>query len=100
MNKSNLPKIIRQLLQNNTVRSRGLLANAIIEAQGKSPGNTNVYAALVCIINSKFPRIGQLICKRVISSYRELFVANERRKTFIIIQFIAHLINQKVVCIF
>ncbi len=100
MNGSNLPTIIRQLVQNNIVRGRGILARSVIEAQSISPNNTNVYAALVSVINTKFPQISLLICKRVIYSFREYFVADERKKTFITIKFIAHLINQNIVCIF
>ncbi|CAF1493680.1 unnamed protein product, partial [Rotaria sordida] len=96
VDQSNIRQIFRNLLQVNLIRGRGLLANAIIEAQKNSPKYTNVYAAFVYIINSKFPRIGKLICGRVISLYRESFVANERKNTFILIKFLAHLINQKV----
>ncbi|CAF2650526.1 unnamed protein product [Rotaria sp. Silwood2] len=96
VNASNLPTIIRQILQHNIIRGRGILANSIIEAQFASPNNTNLYAALVSVVNTKFPQISLLICKRVIHSYREYFVADERKKTFIAIKFIAHLVNQKI----
>jgi hypothetical protein len=55
--------------------------------------NTNVYAALVSIINSKLPQIGILICKRVISLYRESFINDERQKTFQMIKFLGCLLN-------
>jgi pre-mRNA-splicing factor CWC22 len=47
MNESNVRTIIPQLFQNNIVRSRGVVAHVIIEAQLVSPNNINVYAALV-----------------------------------------------------
>jgi len=84
----------------NLIRGRGLLAKAIIKEQTKSPNNTAIYVALVSIINANFPQVNLLICERVISSYRQSFLANERKMTFIMIKFLAHLINQKVVRIF
>ncbi|CAF4631754.1 unnamed protein product, partial [Rotaria sp. Silwood2] len=95
VNQSNLPTIIPQLVQNNMVHARGILACAIIQAQDESPDNTKVYAALISIINPKFPQISQLICKRVISLYRESFMADKRKKTFIMIKFLTHLINER-----
>ncbi len=99
MNQSNLRRIARSLFKDNLIRGRGILADAVIRAQIKSPIKTNVYAALVCIINKTFPEISLLICKRVIFLYRKSFLADDRKKTFITIQFLAHLINQKVVCV-
>ena len=58
MNISNIRLIVESLFRENVVRGRGLLARSIIQAQAASPTFTNVYAALVAIINSKFPNIG------------------------------------------
>ncbi len=100
MDKSNLSIIIRQLLQNNIVRGRGILARTIIKAQIASPINTNVYAALVCIINKTFPQIGELISKRLISSFRRTYQLNDKSNCLASVKFVAHLINQNIVCIF
>ncbi|CAF1494261.1 unnamed protein product, partial [Rotaria sordida] len=96
VNKSNLPIIIRQLLENNIVRSRGIFVRAIIKTQEKSPINTNVYAALICIINRKFPQIGELICKRLILSFRQTYKSNDKSNYLASAKFIAHLINQNI----
>lgn len=53
INTSNIGLITRELLRENIVRGRGLLARSIIQAQTASPTFTNVYAALTAIINSK-----------------------------------------------
>ena len=100
VNTSNLRQIVRNLFKNNIIRAHGLLARAIIEAQNNLPNNTNVYAALIAIINTEFPQISLLICKRVISFYRDSFLADERKKCFSLLKFISYLINQKLVCIF
>ncbi|CAF5227794.1 unnamed protein product, partial [Rotaria magnacalcarata] len=90
------PKIARKLFKHNITRGRSLVAKAIIDAQNESPRFTPVYAALTSIINSKFPQIGQLICKRVISSLRNAYMADENEECFAMTKLLAHLINQRV----
>ncbi|GJQ86613.1 putative pre-mRNA-splicing factor CWC22 [Trypoxylus dichotomus] len=63
INTSNIGIIARELLHENIVRGRGLLCKSLIQAQAASPTFTNVYAALVAVINSKFPNIGELLLK-------------------------------------
>lgn len=55
---------------------RGLLARSILQAQTASPIFTHVYAAVVAIINSKFPQIGELILKRLILTFRRSYRRN------------------------
>lgn len=57
---------------------RGLLSRSILQAQGASPIFTHVYAALVAIINSKFPNIGELILKRLILNFRKGYRRNDK----------------------
>ena len=56
VNISNIRLIVESLFRENVVRGRGLLVRSIIQAASST--FTNVYAALVAIINSKFPNIG------------------------------------------
>ncbi|CAB4031782.1 pre-mRNA-splicing factor CWC22 homolog, partial [Paramuricea clavata] len=78
VNTSNLGNIIRELFQENVVRGRGLLAQAIIKAQSSSPTFTHVYAALVSVINTKFPKIGELILRRLILLFRRSYRRNNK----------------------
>ncbi|CAF4338956.1 unnamed protein product [Rotaria sp. Silwood2] len=96
MNASNLPIIISELFQYNIVRGRGLLVRAVIEAQIESPFNTPMYAALVSVINSKIPRIGELVVKRLIPSFHQSYLQNDKSSCLATRIFIAHLINQNV----
>ncbi len=83
MNKSYLPRIIFELLRENIIRGAGLLTHAIIRAQITSPSYAPVYAALVStIVNKKLPVIGELICKRVVSTWRELYMSNKTNECF------------------
>ena len=96
MNISNIRLIVESLFRENVVRGRGLLARSIIQAQAASPTFTNVYAALVAIINSKFPNIGELILTRLILQFRRGYRRNDKQICLSSTQFIAHLINQQV----
>ncbi len=78
MNESNISKIVPELLEENVVRGRGLLARSIIQAQSASPMFSHVYAALVSVINTKFPQTGELICKRLILQFRRGFRRNDK----------------------
>uniref|UniRef100_A0A3B4FT57 Pre-mRNA-splicing factor CWC22 homolog n=1 Tax=Pundamilia nyererei TaxID=303518 RepID=A0A3B4FT57_9CICH len=75
---------------------RGLLARSILQAQTASPIFTHVYAAVVAIINSKFPQIGELILKRLILTFRRSYRRNLKQQCLTASKFVAHLINQNV----
>ncbi|VDN42174.1 unnamed protein product [Gongylonema pulchrum] len=76
---------------------RGLLARSIIQAQSYSPTFSNVYAAMVAIINSHFPNIGKLIIHRLLTQFKRCYRRNDKTATVVISKFIAHLINQQVI---
>lgn len=76
---------------------RGLLARSIIQAQSYSPTYSNVYAAVVAVINSHFPNIGMLIIHRLLIQFKRCYKRNDKTSTVTVSKFIAHLINQQVV---
>ncbi|VDN04481.1 unnamed protein product [Thelazia callipaeda] len=96
-NTSNLLNVIRDLLHENIIRGRGLLARSIIQAQSYSPTFSNVYSAMVAIINSHFPNIGMLIIHRLLIQFKRCYKRNDKNSTVTISKFIAHLINQQVI---
>ncbi|XP_060944162.1 pre-mRNA-splicing factor CWC22 homolog isoform X2 [Limanda limanda] len=96
VNVSNIVNIIQELLQENIIRGRGLLARSVLQAQAASPTFTHVYAAVVAIINSKFPQIGELILKRLILAFRRSYRRNIKLQCLTASKFVAHLINQNV----
>ncbi|CAF4989034.1 unnamed protein product [Rotaria sp. Silwood1] len=96
VNRSNIPLITKELFQYNIIRGRGLLAHRIIEEQIASPFYTSVYAALVAVINSKIPQIGELIVKRLISSFHQSYQQNDKTNCLKTTRFIIHLIHQNV----
>lgn len=96
VNTGNIGKIVRELLRENIVRGRGLLCRSIIQAQAASPTFTHVYAALVAVINSKFPNIGELLLRRIVIQFRRGFRRNDKSTCISAVTFIAHLVNQRV----
>ncbi|XP_066149574.1 pre-mRNA-splicing factor CWC22 homolog [Euwallacea fornicatus] len=97
VNISNIGIIARELLKENIIRGRGLLCKSIIQAQAASPTFTNVYAALVAVINCKFPNIGELLLKRLVLQLKRGFKQNNKMICISASTFVAHLVNQNVV---
>ncbi|XP_067083843.1 pre-mRNA-splicing factor CWC22 homolog, partial [Osmerus mordax] len=96
VNVSNIAMIIQELLQENIVRGRGVFSRSVLQAQSASPIFTHVYAAVVAIINSKFPQIGELILRRLILNFRKGYRRNDKQQCLTASKFVAHLINQNV----
>jgi hypothetical protein len=53
VNISNISIIVPELMAENIVRGRGLLCRALMQAQAASLTYTNVYSALVAVVNCK-----------------------------------------------
>ncbi|CAK9048766.1 Pre-mRNA-splicing factor CWC22 [Durusdinium trenchii] len=96
VNVGNIKNIVEELFQENLVRGRGLLVRALIRAQMASPGFTHVFAALLAVINSKLPEVGDLLIRRVILQFRRAYKRNDKIVTTAAIKFMAHLVNQKI----
>merc|ERR1712137_1255145 len=97
VNVSNIKNLAFELFQENLARGRGLVVRALVRAQMASPGFTHVFAALLAVINSKLPQIGDLLKRRVILQFRRAYKRNDKIVTTAAIKFMAHLVNQKVV---
>lgn len=57
VNVSNIAQVVRQLLSENIVRGRGLLVKSLITSQMASPTFTHIFAALIAVVNTKFPQV-------------------------------------------
>lgn len=78
------------------MRGRGLLCRSVMKAQAASPPFTPVYAAMIAIINTKFPMIGELLLMRLLSQFRRAYKRSDKSVCISSSKFIAHLVNQKV----
>ncbi|CTQ41240.1 pre-mRNA-splicing factor CWC22 [Babesia microti strain RI] len=93
---SNIVDIVEELLGCNLIRGRGIFARIIIRAQMASPGFTHIYAALLAVINSKLPSLGELVLRRVILHFRRAYKRNDKLTSLSCAKLIAHLANQRV----
>lgn len=94
INVANIKNILPELFQENLVRGRGLLTRSLMKSQAASPNFTAVYAALVAVVNTKFPEIGLLLLKRLVLQFRRAYKRNDKPVASAAVQFIAHLTNQ------
>jgi len=74
----NIKQVVPELFGENLVRGRGLFARSIMKAQSASLPFTPVFAALIAIINSKLPQVGELVLTRLISQFRRSFKRNNK----------------------
>jgi pre-mRNA-splicing factor CWC22 len=71
-----------------------------MQAQSFSPSFSHVFSALIAIINSKFPNVGEIILRRLIIQFKRSFRRNDKMTCVTACRFIAHLANQRVVILF
>ncbi|KAH9819051.1 armadillo-type protein [Melampsora americana] len=99
INKVNVPNIkyiVPELFGENLIRGRGLFVRSIMRAQASSLPFTPVFAALVSIINTKLPTLGELLVTRVVSQFRTAYRRNDKVTCVATTIFIAQLVNQQV----
>ncbi|KAJ7777836.1 hypothetical protein DFH07DRAFT_565912 [Mycena maculata] len=92
----NIKAVVPELFAENLIRGRGLFARSVMKAQASSLPFTPVFAALVAIINTKLPQVGELILARLISQFRRAFKRNDKIVCHSTTTFIGHLVNQAV----
>lgn len=96
-NSPNLKLIVPELFQENLVRGKGLFCQSIMKAQAASLPFTSIYAAMVAIVNTKLPVVGELLVKRLVLRFRKAFRRNDKAVCLSTTTFIAHLTNHQVV---
>lgn len=96
VNATNIKNIIPELLFENLIRGRGLFCRSCMKSQMASPGFTDVFAALVAVVNTKFPEVGKLLLKRIVLQLKRAYKRNDKPQLLAATKFIAHLVNQQV----
>ncbi|KAL2487894.1 MIF4G domain-containing protein/MA3 domain-containing protein [Forsythia ovata] len=97
VNATNIKNIIPELFAENLIRGRGLFCRSCMKSQMASPGFTDVFAALVAVVNTKFPEVGDLLLRRITLQYQRAYKRNDKSQLLAAVKFIAHLVNQQVV---
>ncbi|XP_038720439.1 pre-mRNA-splicing factor CWC22 homolog [Tripterygium wilfordii] len=96
VNATNIKNIIPELFAENMIRGRGLFCRSCMKSQMASPGFTDVFAALVAVVNTKFPEVGELLLKRIVLQLKRAYKRNDKPQLLAAVKFIAHLVNQQV----
>ena len=78
VNVANIKHVVPELFQENLIRGRGLFARSVMKEQAASLPFTPVFAALVAIINTKLPQVGELVLTRLISQFRRAYKRNDK----------------------
>jgi len=78
VNVTNIKMIVPELFIENLIKGRGLFARSVMKAQASSLPFTPVFSALVSIINTKLPQVGELVLTRLISQFRRSFKRNDK----------------------
>ncbi|KAK7260310.1 hypothetical protein RIF29_26264 [Crotalaria pallida] len=93
---TNITNIIPELFSKNLIRGRGLFVRHCLKSQMASPRFSDVFAALVAALNTKFPQVGHLLLRRVVFLIRRAYYLNDKKQLSGIVTFLAHLVNQRV----
>ncbi|KAI4333634.1 hypothetical protein L6164_018415 [Bauhinia variegata] len=96
VNAANIKNIIPELFSENLIRGRGLFCRSCMKSQMASPRFTDVFAALVAVVNTKFPEVGDLLLRRIILQLKRAYKRNDKPQLLAAVKFIAHLVNQQV----
>ncbi|KAI6141275.1 armadillo-type protein, partial [Pisolithus tinctorius] len=96
VNVADIKQVVPEPFSENLIRGRGPFARSVMKAQASSLPFTPVFAALVAIINTKLPQVGELVLTRLISQFRRAFKRNDKTVCHSSTTFIAHLVNQAV----
>ncbi|MQL73817.1 hypothetical protein Taro_006148 [Colocasia esculenta] len=96
VNAANIKNIIPELFSENLIRGRGLFCRSCMKSQMASPGFTDVFAALVAVVNTKFPEVGKLLLQRIVLQLKRAYKRNDKPQLLAATKFIAHLVNQQV----
>jgi len=78
VNASNLKNIIVELFSENLLRGRGLFVRSLLKAQASSLPFTPVFAAMLAVLNSKLPILGELTIKKLILQFRRSYRRNDK----------------------
>ncbi|KAK4791355.1 hypothetical protein SAY86_031768 [Trapa natans] len=96
VNATNIKNIIQELFAENMIRGRGLFCRSCMKSQMASAGFTDVFAALVAVVNTKFPEVGELLLRRIVLQLKRAYKRNDKPQLLAAVKFVAHLVNQQV----
>lgn len=97
INTTNIKPLTYELFRNaNLIRAKGLLSKAVFRATKASPMHSHVYAALIAVINTKLPEVGEIILARLISQFLKEHKRKDKINLLVITKLIGNLFNYRV----
>ncbi|CAN4077264.1 unnamed protein product [Withania somnifera] len=81
----------------NGLVNKGFVFRSCMKSQMATPGFTDVFAALIVVVNTKFPEVGDLLLRRIILQLQRAYKRNDKPQLLAAVKFIAHLVNQQIV---
>ncbi|KAF9596011.1 hypothetical protein IFM89_006938 [Coptis chinensis] len=96
VNAANIKNIVPELFEENMIRGRGLFCRSCMKSQMASSRFTDVFSALVAVVNTKFPEVGELLLRRIVLQLKRAYKRNDKPQLLAAVKFIAHLVNQQV----
>lgn len=97
INTSNIKKCAKDLLQLNIIRGKGLFCKSIMRAQQVCGHFSNIYAALVAVLNTRVPEVTELLLARLILQLKKGYAEREKSLCTASLRFLAHLFCQEVI---
>ena len=98
LNATTIKPLIQELFQKvNLVRLRGPLCKSVLSAAVSSPKYSDVYAAIISVVNSKLPEVGELMVKRAILAFRRYYKQRDKASCQAVCVYIVHLFHQGIV---
>ena len=91
-----LLRLLRCVLTKAHISLPGLVARSLLKAQAASPSFTRVYAAVVAVLNTKLPEVGQLVLHRAVAQFQKAYQRSQKLSCVALARFLAHLVNQRV----
>ena len=78
VNTANIKNIVVELFTENLIRGRALFVRSLLKAQAASLPFTPVFAAVLAVLNSKLPILGELVIKKLILQFRRSYKKNDK----------------------
>lgn len=97
VNSSNIRSCAVDLFRVNILRGKGVLCKCLMRAQLASSQFSDVYAALVSVINTRVPEVTELLVCRLIIQLKDGYATRERLPCAASIHFLAQLFNQQLI---
>mmetsp|Transcript_32058 Transcript_32058/g.69393 ORF Transcript_32058/g.69393 Transcript_32058/m.69393 type:complete len:1099 (+) Transcript_32058:401-3697(+) len=88
------PLIHKLFTEGNLIRGRGLLARTVLRAATTSPSYADVYSALIAVINTKLPEVGELVLSRTILQFQRSYKRRDKAQAVATANFLGQLFNQ------